>query len=478
MTSSRKIALGIFLAGGFILFAFGLFWIGDRRQLFSKSIELYAEFANLSGLQNGAKVRVSGMDAGEVLAINVPTAPGAKFRVKFRALEKFRAILRLDSVASIQNDGLVGNRFLQVEAGSKQAREARNGDTIRSREPVEIGDVIQQVVDTVQQARGAVEEIRQGAGDVIQKIAYVSDQTSELVTDVSGDVQKITASGDKIASDVGDIVAGVKAGRGTVGKLLTDDHLYERVSGTIKSVEQTAQNAQETTTDLRGIVSDLKSDDIAGDVKKTASNVREISEKAKQAFASFAPDGSGEKGVAANLQDTLSNTDEAMSDLAENMEALKHNWFFRGFFKRRGFYDLDAVSVEDYVTGKFAPDRPRVRRWVYETELFVKKPDGSEEMSEEGKQKVDAAMAEFLRYARNNPLIVEGYASQGTADEQFLRARERAEKVRSYLIQKFHLKANYVGVIPMGAAKAVDGKEWDGVSLVLFPSKEENVPAK
>ena len=45
--------------------------------------------------------------------------------------------------------------------------------------------------------------------------------------------------------------------------------------------------------------------------------------------------------------------------MAENMEALKQNWFFRGYFNRRGFFDLDSVSLEDYRQGKVAPERDR-----------------------------------------------------------------------------------------------------------------------
>ncbi|MGQ9636004.1 MAG: hypothetical protein ACUVXB_17410 [Bryobacteraceae bacterium] len=60
MTSSRKILVGAFVLGGFLLFALGLFWIGDRRLLFSESLELETEFAHLSGLKVGSKVMVSG----------------------------------------------------------------------------------------------------------------------------------------------------------------------------------------------------------------------------------------------------------------------------------------------------------------------------------------------------------------------------------------------------------------------------------
>src|SRR3990172_1781466 len=106
MTSYQKTLVGAFLAGGFLLFAVGLFWIGDRRQMFTRSITLYAEYRNVSGLQNGSVVHVGGIGAGEVLEIQVPPGPEVKFRVRFRVAERFQPILRVDSVATIQNQGL------------------------------------------------------------------------------------------------------------------------------------------------------------------------------------------------------------------------------------------------------------------------------------------------------------------------------------------------------------------------------------
>ena len=81
---NRAVAVGAFVVAGVLLFGVGLFLIGDRRMLFSHMFEVYAEFANISGLQNGAKVRVAGMDAGEVDTIHVPSTPSARFRVKLR----------------------------------------------------------------------------------------------------------------------------------------------------------------------------------------------------------------------------------------------------------------------------------------------------------------------------------------------------------------------------------------------------------
>src|SRR5262249_14375127 len=123
-------AVGAFLIGGVLLFGAGLFLIGDRRMLFNRTFDVYAEFANVAGLQEGAKVRVAGIDAGEVDTIHVPPNPSARFRVQLRIREDLHPLIRVDSIASIQTDGLVGNKFVQVEAGTDQAQIVPSRGTI------------------------------------------------------------------------------------------------------------------------------------------------------------------------------------------------------------------------------------------------------------------------------------------------------------------------------------------------------------
>ena len=79
MPQSRLAAVGLFVIGGILLFAVGLFLIGDRRMLFNDTFRFYAEFKQLAALDAGAKVRVSGVDAGEVEEIAFPTGPSGRF---------------------------------------------------------------------------------------------------------------------------------------------------------------------------------------------------------------------------------------------------------------------------------------------------------------------------------------------------------------------------------------------------------------
>src|ERR1700691_3190066 len=121
---NNNLSIGLFVVGGLVLFGIGMFVIEDRLQAFARHTEYYSEFVNLAGLANGAKVRVAGMDAGQVLAIGVPDSPTSRFRVKWRIDAKLRGLVRADSVVTIETEGIVGGTYLSVRQGSAQALEA------------------------------------------------------------------------------------------------------------------------------------------------------------------------------------------------------------------------------------------------------------------------------------------------------------------------------------------------------------------
>ena len=439
--TSRAAAVGAFVLVGILLFAVGLFLIGDRRMLFSDTFEVYAEFNEIAALANGAKVRVAGMDAGEVQNIRVPSGPAAPFRVRMRVREDLHPLIRLDSVASIQNDGLVGNKFIQIESGSEQAPPVPDRGTIKSREPFDIADLMQKMSDTIDVVNTMLADVKTDVETALAAVSGVAKDAQDLMNDVGSDVRKILASTDKVTADLTAIISGVRQGQGTVGKLVTDDSLYASVKKML------------------------------GDAEKAIANVREASEQAKGAVADFRGEGGPVKGLTGNIQQTLASARDAMSDLAENTEALKRNFFFRGFFNRRGYFDLDDVSAAEYRQGALETrDRRVLKIWLTTAVLFAQDANGVEQLTDGGRARLDSAMSQFVRYPRTSPLVVEGYAEADTRDEGFLTGRRRGQLVRDYLVSKFGLDSNYVAVMPLGrdAKDSPQGNTWDGVALAIF----------
>src|SRR5688572_2217369 len=468
MASFEKSAMGAFVIGGFVLFAAGLFLIGDRRMLFSDSGEYYSEFAQVNSLEVGAMVRVAGMNAGEVLEVQVPSAPEGKFRVRFSIIDKLQPIVRADSVTSLQTDGLLGNKYLMVSSGSDLSGPAPNGSTLPAREPFEIGDLLAQIRQTVSSIDMTVGEVKGDVTDATQTVAETAKHVDQIIVGAQDDVKRITQAASLITEDAGILIAGVKSGKGTVGKLFNDDSIYNNMVGSTTEIRAALENIRQTSSDVQQLVARFKAGEIPGNVEETIQNVRDSSERLKVMVSSLQPALANGEGITADLRATLSSAREAMSDLAEDTEALKRSFFFRGFFKDRGFYDLDSLSLAEYESKDFNKDIQKERAWIQQADLFTVNPDASEELSDKGRKKVDTAMAEFLGAMRDSALIIEGYAGSGTSDEQFRRSLERAVKVREYLLKRFSLSAEYVGVMPMGAVRwnSPAGAVQDGVALV------------
>jgi phospholipid/cholesterol/gamma-HCH transport system substrate-binding protein len=440
MPQTRLAAVGAFVIGGLLLFAVGLFLIGDRRMLFSDSIEIYAEFQEVAALANGATVRVAGMDAGEVAEIRVPEGPSGTFRVRMRVRKDLHPLIRLDSVASIQNDGLVGNKFVQIQTGSDQSPQVQEKGTINSREPLDIADVMQMMNDTIVTVNTMLIDVKGRLDEALVAISATASDAQALMNEMGGEVRAILVSSERVAADVTAIVSNVRQGRGTLGKLLNDDTLY------------------------------LSAKSIAADAAKTMATVREASLEARNAIADLRGEKGPVKGLTGDVQQTLQSARNAMADLAETTEALKRNFLFRGFFNRRGYFDLHDVSVAQYRAGALSKERRGLRIWLSGEVLFERDANGSERLTPGGMVRLDSAMSQFLRYSQKTPFVVEGYAQEATEDARYLISRIRSQLVRDYLIGKFKMDANYVATMPMGAEAdgSPAGDRWDGVALALF----------
>ena len=447
MPAARLIGVGVFVVGGLVIFALGLFMIGDRRFLFDDLFMVNAEFAQVAGLRDGAAVRVNGMEAGEVLDIAIPPSPAGRFRVRMRLREELRPLVRADSVASIRTDGIVGGRYVQIEAGSESSPAVDDDGVLKAREPFDFADLLDQGTKTIESVNVTINELRSHLNEVVGLVRVTATNANELVTSVSDDLTSISRSGRRLSEETIRIVEGIRAGRGTIGKLVNDEELYTRVAGIAAEAEQAAKTAR-----------------IAAD-------------GARSAIARLQESGSSDgavQSIVGELRQTLSSTRDAMANLAENTEALKRNVLVRGFFEDRGYYDLDGITAIDYRQGVLAgKHRDPVRIWLRGDLLFEAaqgQAQANEALSADGRVRIDRAMAEVLRYPQDTPLMVEGYAVGGTRDVLFRRAADRARQVREYIIARYGWAPTLVGTMPLGAEaiNGPSGAEWDGISLAVW----------
>jgi phospholipid/cholesterol/gamma-HCH transport system substrate-binding protein len=447
-TRERLAGVGVFVISGLLLFAVGLFMIGDRQMAFAKKFTIYTEFAKITGLQPGAIVRVSGAKAGSVTDITPPNRPSEKFKVKLEITEELHPLVRTDSVTTIETEGLVGGSFLAVATGSDAAPPAPANSTIPGKEPFALADLLEETSETIKNVNTAINEVKGDIVDAIQSINDTVANANQLIDDVSDDVKTMASAGARIMQDAADIAEGIRKGEGTIGKLINDDELYTRATAIAKNAEQIANDAREVVMQAKRALSDLESKN--GPIQ----------------------------GLTANVKQTMDDARVAMAGFAENMEALKHNFFFRGFFNDRGYFSLDDISPAQYRQGFLTNDGARsvARIWLRSTVLFEPDPDvpDSERLTEDGRMRLDSAMEPYLAHLGDTVLMVEGYSQEGAANQQFLKSRARASLVRSYLIGTFHLNPQTIGVMPLGshAIDSPNNTPWDGIALAAFLDRE------
>src|SRR5258708_31844226 len=126
---SAKAGLGALLFLALIVFGVMIFWIGGNRFLFSRPSPIRAPFDNVGGLDEGAAVRTGGVRIGTVERIQLPNRPDDKISVEMRLQHSTQDVIKKDSIASIETEGLLGSRYVAVSFGSLEAEQVSDGDT-------------------------------------------------------------------------------------------------------------------------------------------------------------------------------------------------------------------------------------------------------------------------------------------------------------------------------------------------------------
>lgn len=302
--------LGIFIFLGSALLIILIFLLGNKDQLFTSTFSINAYFKNTEGLRNGAPVRFGGIDVGAVKGISIVNDTTGRVVVSMRIKDDVRRFIKKDSRASIETEGLVGNKVVMISMGSESADEISEGGIILSKEPLSFADIIAET---------------QGI------MAYTKEMTKNL----------------------SEIVYKVNEGKGTIGKIINDNQLYDAATNLTKSADVSMTSL---TNDMKGVIGLF--DELGRGVQDVVNNVNGIVTRidtvlqgvseGRGLLGSLVSD-KGKEGKSLNkiLENLVVVSEDAKtsaSRLAENMEALKHNWLFKSYFEERGYWDKEKFE--------------------------------------------------------------------------------------------------------------------------------------
>lgn len=219
---SRLARLGAFIVATLLVLAAGVFVIGSKAYLFNSTYQLKAQFDNVAGLEAGADVQVGGVHSGTVSSIDLPHKPGDKVTVVMEIDKSTHEIIKRDSVATIETEGVLGNQYLAISFGSAGQADVHDGETIQSEPPLQVADLLKKT-----------SSILDGSQQAIQNATLATAHLNS----VSGKID---------------------AGQGTVGALINDKQLYTNLQTSTATLHDTMLQAQVGVTDFQENMEALK----------------------------------------------------------------------------------------------------------------------------------------------------------------------------------------------------------------------------
>lgn len=306
-----SVRLGIFIFLGIALLVLGIFLIGQKNALFSSTFNVNAYFKDVQGLRSGATVRLSGIDVGSVNNINIVNDTTGRVKVSMELQTDIRRFIRTDTKATIETEGLVGSKVVVLKIGSSNAEPVKDGGYIQSQEPIGFSAIIAQTEGIMQ---------------------YTKNMTRDL----------------------SEIVEKVNKGKGSIGKLINNDELYSNASNLTKQADASLKNITSELNKITGLFDTLGVGvkDVINNVDATVVDAKGLINNVKQGqglLGALMVKGKYDTTIASTLENIHQTSIEAKvsaARLAENMEALKHNWLFKGYFENRGYWDETTYEAQ------------------------------------------------------------------------------------------------------------------------------------
>jgi phospholipid/cholesterol/gamma-HCH transport system substrate-binding protein len=310
--------LGVFIFLASVIFVVVIFLIGNKESLFTDTISVRSYFTNVEGLKSGAPVRLSGMDIGSVKNVALVDDTSGRVEVELRIEEESKHLVRLDSRASIETEGLVGKKVVTVTPGSPELEAVSDGSLIQSKDPVMISQII----------------------------AETQNMTKYLST---------------LTKDLSDIIAKVNQGQGTLGKVINDDQLYYSAVNLTQTADTSLADISVKLNEITNFITGLGStvENIVANLDRsivkidsTASGINNLVnrvERGEGVLGALIADRSSYDSIKTainNLVKTAKFTKQGAEGFMENMEALKHNWLFKSYFEERGYWDKTEYEKE------------------------------------------------------------------------------------------------------------------------------------
>ncbi|TZF82702.1 MCE family protein [Pedobacter sp. BS3] len=312
--NKRSVIVGIFIAIGIVIFIVAVLTLGSKQKTFVSSITLKAVFDDVSGLKPGNNIWFSGVKVGTVKAINL--RGNSVVEVIMKVEEQSQKYIHKDAFVKIGSEGMIGNKIVVIYGGTSNAPSVDDGSTLQVAKTTSTDDIM----NTFQENNKNLVEITNNFKVLSAKLAKGEGTIGSLLTDkqmadnfkaVMANLQKASANTNEITQSLSVFTNKLNNKSGLANQLLTDTVVFARLKTSVAELQKTTESASQITQNLDKATAKFNSNDNA---VGTLLNDKQVSDE---------------------LKNTIKNLESSTKKLDENMEALKHNFLFRGYFRKQ-----------------------------------------------------------------------------------------------------------------------------------------------
>ncbi len=311
-----NIKLGIFVFAGLLMLIFALYMVGKDTNLFGKNYVLKVRFDNASGLMVGNNIRYAGIQVGTVKKIGFLN--DTTIEVTMLIDEKMKSYIHKKDFVSIGTDGLVGNKLINIVPGADRTQLAENDDILIAKENISTDEMLEVLNKTNQNIAIISEDLKISVQRLNNSTAFwdiLNDKTlPKNLTNAMNNVRKATNKADNMVAELQTIVQDIKDGKGSLGGILRDTQVLFNLNTAVEKIKLVGDNANSLALELNTLTQGVKRDIDSG--KGSVNAVLKDSVLVQKLNKSF------------------ENIEAGTSNFNQNMEALKHNFLFKGYFKK------------------------------------------------------------------------------------------------------------------------------------------------
>jgi phospholipid/cholesterol/gamma-HCH transport system substrate-binding protein len=307
MKNTLETRIGVFVA--LIVLAAVFIWdIVGGAEKFTRGYRLQALFNNAQELKVGDRVKMAGVEVGRVEKIEL-----AENRVKVILKVRRDAAVKTDSIATIKFTGLLGQNFVALDFGSPRARPAEEGTVLMTSEQADLSVIMTRL----EQVAAGVENLTK---------SFTGDKIDNLLgpfTDfLKANQEPLTAT----IANIRSISTQISQGKGTVGRVIFEDALYNSALETVESLGTAGTEAKLAIASARQVVDQvnsgqgsvgkmIKDETLYRETAASMTNLREILQKINQ--------GQGSVGKLVNDQEFYRNAKMTLQKLDKATDGLE-----------------------------------------------------------------------------------------------------------------------------------------------------------